>query len=256
MGNAPEPVVLLHGQPGGARDWEPVRAAIGTRAQTIALDRPGWDGRTAPTDLAGNARAALAAMDARGAERATIVGHSFGGAIAAWLAAFHPERVGALVLVAPAANLASLYRLDYWLAAPVVGEVASVVTLAGLSVALTPRRVRGWVAARLALDDRYLETWARLLRAPAVWRAYAAEQRVLTRDLPVLEDRLTSLAAPTTIVAGTHDRVVPAAAAHELAAQIPGAELVLLDHAGHLLLHQQVGRMADLIVAAASARPA
>ena len=54
---------------------------------------------------------------------------------------------------------------------------------------------------------------------------------------------------PTTIVAGTGDHVVPIAAARRLAGQIPGAELVELEHAGHLLHVQQAGRLADVIAA-------
>src|SRR5205807_6643224 len=97
----PDPVLLLHGQPGSASDWNRVRAAIGGRAETIAIDRPGWDGDSSPLDLAGNAHAALEAIARAGAARAVVVGHSFGGAVAAWLAASEPERVRALVLVAP-----------------------------------------------------------------------------------------------------------------------------------------------------------
>lgn len=246
-----EPVLLLHGQPGGAGDWDRVRAALGPRARSLAIDRPGWDGRTGPSDLRGNAEAALAALDRAGAARATVVGHSFGGAVVAWLAAFHPERVRAMVLIAPAANRASLYRLDYWLAAPLAGYVASVATLAGVGVALAAGPVRRRVAEELALDDRYLQGAARVLLAPRAWRAYAAEQRVLVHDLPALEERLPEIEAPTTIVAGTADRVVPAAAARRLANQIPAAELVLLERAGHLLPQQEPQRLADLIAAAA-----
>ena len=80
------PVLLLHGQPGGARDWDQVVQALDHRVPTIVVDRPGWDGHSAPRDLPGNAAATLAALDARGAGRATVVGHSFGGAIALHLA--------------------------------------------------------------------------------------------------------------------------------------------------------------------------
>jgi pimeloyl-ACP methyl ester carboxylesterase len=247
MGPAPDPILLLHGQPGAAEDWERVRAAIGARARTIAIDRPGWDGRSAPADLEGNAEAALEALDAHGADRARVVGHSFGGAVAAWLAAFHPERVASLVLVAPAANVASLYRLDYWLATPLAGYLASVATLAGLGAALSASPLRRWVAGQLALDDRYLRAVSRRMLARPAWRAYAAEQQVLVHDLPSLERRLGSISAPTTIVAGSEDHVVPIEAERKLAAQIPNAELVMLEQTGHLVLQQQAERLAELI---------
>jgi pimeloyl-ACP methyl ester carboxylesterase len=243
-----EPVLLLHGQPGAAEDWERVRVAIGTRARTIAIDRPGWDGHSPPANLAGNAAAALAALDDHGVERATVAGHSFGGAVAAWLAAFHPERVGSLVLVAPAANTASMYRLDDWLATPLAGYLASVATLGGVGAALKASPLRRWLAGQLALDDRYLRAVSRRMLAPPAWRAYAAEQQVLVRDLPTLERALGSIAAPTTIIAGSDDHVVPVEAERRLAAQIPQAELVLLEHTGHLLLQQQAERLAELIL--------
>src|SRR5438270_248557 len=40
------PVLFLHGQPGGSYDWAMVIDALGSRARTIAVDRPGWDGRS------------------------------------------------------------------------------------------------------------------------------------------------------------------------------------------------------------------
>src|SRR5436305_14815888 len=98
-----DPVLLLHGQPGSASDWDGVISAIGHRAPAVALDRPGWDATSRASDLAANAAAAVAALDARGIPRATMVGHSFGGAVATWLAVHDPQRIGALVLVAPAA---------------------------------------------------------------------------------------------------------------------------------------------------------
>jgi pimeloyl-ACP methyl ester carboxylesterase len=244
------PVLLLHGQPGSIRDWERLVSAIDGRATLIALDRPGWDGHSPPADLQGNVDAAVAALERRGIDRATVVGHSLGGAVAAWLAADHPERVSRLVLAAPAANLDSLYALDRWLATPVAGYLASVAALAGLGLALTTGPVRRHIADELALDDRYLQAAGRRLLAPAAWRAFVIEQRALIRDLPVLESRLKDISAPTTIIAGSADRIVPVHAARRLAGQIPGAELVLLPGAGHLLPQRHPQRLAEVILAA------
>ena len=242
-----DPVLLLHGQPGAAADWQALRAALGDARQTIAVDRPGWDQRSAATDLAGNARAALATLDGADISRATIVGHSLGAAVAAWLACSSPRRVGRLVLVAPAANVDSLGALDYLLAVPVAGWLLSVGAMVGGGLLLGTGPVRRWVAEATALDERYLRAAGRMLLAPAAWRSFVREQRILVRDLPGLERRLGVISTPTTIVAGRADHVVPIAAARHLARQIPGAELVVVEGAGHLLHVQHAARLAELI---------
>lgn len=241
------PVLLLHGQPGAAADWDRLRAAIGDSARTIAFDRPGWDGRSAVRGLAGNASAARLVLDANGVERATVVGHSLGAAVAVWLAWSSPERVGRLVLLAPAANLDSLGAVDYLLAAPMVGWLASLGAMWGGGLVLGAGPVRRWVAEATALDERYLRAAGRMLLARAAWRAFAQEQRLLVRDLPVLERRLGEISVPTTIVAGTADRIVPIAAARRLAAQVPGAELVEIEDAGHLVHQNHAGEVARVI---------
>jgi pimeloyl-ACP methyl ester carboxylesterase len=249
MSNPPaELVLLLHGQPGGVRDWDRVAALVGDRAELLPIERPGWRPGTRPTDLAGNAATALAALDARGVDRAVIVGHSLGGAVAAWLASEHPERVSRLVLAAPAANCASLVPLDYWLAWPLLGELVGATALAAAGLALQPASVRGLAAHLLRLDESYLETTGRYLRRPRAWRAFAADQRMLVRDLPSLEARLPAIAAPTTIVNGSVDRIVPLSSAAALAETIPAAELIVVPGAGHLLLQRQAARVAEIIL--------
>ncbi len=243
-----DPVLLLHGQPGAATDWERLCGALGDRIpNTIAIDRPGWDGASRVTDLAGNAAAAQAALDRAGVARATVVGHSLGAAVAAWLAVAAPDRVARLVLVSPAANLESLSAVDYLLAAPFVGWLASVGAMGGGGLVLGAGPLRRWVAEATALDDRYLRAAGKMLLKPRAWRAFVREQRYLVRDLPELERRLGQISAPTTIVAGAADHVVPIAAARRLAANIRRAELVEVAHAGHLLHVQHASRLADVI---------
>ncbi|HET9104563.1 MAG TPA: alpha/beta hydrolase [Solirubrobacteraceae bacterium] len=246
-------VLLLHGQPGGARDWNRVLAQLGDRVGAIAIDRPGWDGRSRPLDLAGNAQAALAALDARGIARATIVGHSLGGAVAARLALDAPERVAALVLAAPAANRASLEWFDRWLTFPVAGPLTTAASLTGLGLALSLGPVRGWLARRAQLDPGYLQAAGRSLLTGWARHAFTVEQQALVHEIPGLESRLGEIIAPTWIVTGSADRVVPAHAPQALAGQIGGARLVVLARAGHLLPQLHAGRLAETIVTAAAA---
>jgi pimeloyl-ACP methyl ester carboxylesterase len=236
------PVLLLHGQPGSARDWERVIGELGHR-RAVAFDRPGWDGVHPPTDLDGNARAAIAELDVHGIDRAIAVGHSFGGAVAAWLAASNPHRVAGLVLVAPSANVASMYRLDQLLARPVAGPFLSGLLLGTAGWALGLRSVR----RALPGDDGYLRSVARRLRSPAAWRTFVFEQRALFTDLPALEGMLWRIQAPTRIIGGSADRVVPSASLSQLAASIGGSQLDVLPGAGHLFPLQRPRVVADEI---------
>lgn len=224
------PVLLLHGQPGSVRDFDRVVSRLGHR-RGLAFDRPGWDGVRPPTDLDGNAAAALAELDVHGVSRAVVVGHSFGGAVAAQLAVRFSERVAGLVLLAPSANPASLYAFDHLLAAPVIGPLLGGAVIGGAGWALS----LGALRRALPGDEAYLLQVAHRLRAPAAWRAFAVEQRALVSDLPELESSLGLITAPTRIVAGGADWLVPISSLRRLSRSIPGAELKVVGGAGHLL---------------------
>jgi pimeloyl-ACP methyl ester carboxylesterase len=241
--------LLLHGAPGSARDWDGVIAELGARVKTIAPDRPGWDGRTRARGLEGNAVSALEALDRVEAGTATVVGYSMGGAVAAWIAATRPERVARLVLLAPAANQQSLLPLDHLLAAPLLGELASAAALGVAGAALATRPLRRLISSELRVDDRMLDGAGRRLLLPRTWGSLVAEQRMLIRELPLLEPLLGRIVAPTTILIGTADRQVPPASARKLAAQIRGAALIEIEGAGHLLPHQHPRRVAEILAA-------
>jgi pimeloyl-ACP methyl ester carboxylesterase len=249
----PAPILLLHGQPGRGSDWDPLVAAIGARARVLAIDRPGWDGVSAAGGLARSAEAAIAALDAANLASATIVGHSYGAAVAAWLAALHPDRVRALVLVAPAANMASLALADRLLAVPVAGYLASAALLVAGGLVIAAPAVRRRLAATFDLREEYLRATGHWLRGRPTWDAFFVEQRALVHDLPVLEARLRRIAAPTTIIVGSNDLIVPPASARLLAEQISGARLIELAHGKHMLPAQMPRQLADLILEAAAA---
>jgi pimeloyl-ACP methyl ester carboxylesterase len=164
--------------------------------------------------------------------------------------------VEALVLVAAAANRGSLDRTDKLLAAPLVGPLASALSLGGVSLALSGRAVRRGLAIRTGLDERVLLADAQMLRRPSSWWSFLTEQRALFADLPVLESRLSEIAVPTAVVTGTADPIVAPDASRLLAKQIPSAELIEIDRAGHLLPHLPAEELAAVVLGAAVRREA
>jgi 3-oxoadipate enol-lactonase len=239
------PVVLLHGQPGGRGDWTLVADQLVGDFTVISPDRPGY-GETGgrARGFRANAAAVLALLDRLGAATATVVGYSWAGGIAVAVAEEAPERLSGMVLVSSIGPGEPLSRLDRVLAVPPIGAS---VTAAGLFVAsgvlsLKPVR-RAWlrrhgdgVTGDGTLDpDALIATW----RSRGMWQSFVTEQRSLIDELPFLEPALATIAVPTVVVVGTADRMVPPATGRRLAATIPGADLVELEGAGHLLAHQR-----------------
>jgi pimeloyl-ACP methyl ester carboxylesterase len=124
-----------------------------------------------------------------------------------------------------------MYALDHVLAAPVTGPLLSGLALGTAGWALSVPPLRRAVPGQ----DGYLHSVARRLRTPSAWRAFVFEQRALFHDLPALESRLADIAAPTRIIGGSADRIVPSASLWELSRSITGARLDVVPGAGHLL---------------------
>jgi len=94
-------LVLLHGQPGSAADWQQVTGRLPARLHPVATDRPGYGSSQLPAGgFAVNARAVVDDLDSRGITRAVLVGHSYGGGVALSAASLAPGRVAAVVLLA------------------------------------------------------------------------------------------------------------------------------------------------------------
>jgi class 3 adenylate cyclase len=156
-------------------------------------------------------------MDAAESERATLFGISEGGPLALLFAASHPERVERLVL---GNSYAHRFRDDI----PELAEFAREHWGSGASFkALTP----SWTDPE---DRRFLARYERLSATPDV----AAELLRLCADIDV-RATLPTISAPTRVVHRRDDDIVAFSHAEELAAAIPGAELVALDGQDHLV---------------------
>ena len=155
------PVVLLHGASGNLRDWTlGALAAIAERHDVIAFDRPGlgFTGRPVAARPAAGAQAALLrdALARLGVERATLVGHSFGGAVALAWALDAPETVaGLLLLGAPSqprgrpglmTGLLANRLTGPLVARNVPARTANRLAAAASPASSSPRRRRGYLA--------------------------------------------------------------------------------------------------------------
>ena len=245
-------LVLLHGQPGSAADWRQLAARLPARLHAVAPDRPGYGSSWLPPGgFATNAQAVLDDLDARGIQRAVLVGHSYGGGVALSAASLAPHRVEALILLA-SVGPGCVNGWDKLLAAPGTGPLC----------ALAAWRLTPWIArARLARIEKRRrrpprpgehvnwQVWAHTGREHGpLWRTFLAEQRALLRELDELEHATAWVQAPVLLVADPWDTLVPVETARRLARALPDARLQLVEGAGHHLPRRAPDAVAAMIV--------
>jgi len=106
------PVLFIHGNGADATQWEAQLAHLRKTRRAVAVDLPGM-GRSAPASngdysLKANAAVVDAAVSSIGLKRFVLVGHSYGGAVAATYAAAHPEKVAAVIYADAAASVPAM----------------------------------------------------------------------------------------------------------------------------------------------------
>lgn len=241
-----EPLVFLHGYGESWRSWEPVLPFLPRDLRIVAPSLRGHGESDKPdccyrqADFAADT---LALLDALDIERATLVGFSMGSLVAHKLAIEQPERVARLVLVgsAPKVEEDEESRL-LGVALDRMTEPLDLVWLRELH--------QGSAAAPLPPD--FLETMAEEARKVPlrVWRQSLAGMTAEDHAA-----RLGEIEAPTLLVWGEEDPLLPPAERDRMARQIPGARLLVLPGLAHAVHWEDPKRFARELAAFLEATP-
>jgi pimeloyl-ACP methyl ester carboxylesterase len=225
-------VILLHGLGSSLHTWEPWAKVLSADYRVIRFDLPGF-GLTGP-DPTGDYSdergiAVLAAlMDALSVRRAALVGNSMGGKLAWQFAAAHPERVTKLVLISPDGFASPGFEYGKKAKVPVVAR-------------LLPYTLPTWMLrANLApaysdksrLTDDTVTRYRDLMLAPGVRRALLDRTAQVLLEPP--EPSLRRIQAPTLLVWGEKDALIPFSNAQDYLRSVPNARLVSFTDLGHV----------------------
>lgn len=223
------PILCIHGHPFNRSMWTPQIEALRQNFRVINYDLCGY-GESAlhqpPTSFADYGRDVGALMDALEIESAVVMGLSMGGQIAFETWVQFSGRVKALVLADTFAGLdtpeqkANRYKMADRLAAEGIAVVAD---------ELLPKMVcAGTLASQPSVAAHVLDM---MQTTPAMGAATALRSRAERRDYTPY---LAQISVPTLIVVGREDEFTPVSAAEFMHDHIPGSELVIIEHAGHM----------------------
>jgi 3-oxoadipate enol-lactonase len=227
-----EPLLLIMGLGGHILDWGSVLPErLAESRSVIVFDNRGAgrsDQPAGPYSIAEMANDTVGLLDVLGIERADVFGVSMGGMIAQEMAVRHPERINRLILGATSP-----------------GGDASVLAPPEVQAYLEPRldltlhEVLWWSApasfpqefihANPDIVERKVQANMGYPSSIDAYRAQLAAYRAFE-----IEDRVSEIRAPTLVIAGDSDILIPLENGRILAEKIPGAEFREIEGAGHL----------------------
>jgi pimeloyl-ACP methyl ester carboxylesterase len=206
------PVVLVHGLAGSSHWWRDVSPALALEHTVHLVDLPRW--RAIDPDELVDRIAVLFSWIGP----ATYIGHSLGGLLGVHLAARHPETVSRLVLVAPAGI-------------PGRSPAGALIPLASAVLRAGPRFL-----PRLALDTA----------RGGPLNVVVAGVRLLSHDV---RPDLASVQAPTLLIWGDRDPLIPPDHAEEFLAALPDARLELIQGAAHVPMLERPDELSGAVLA-------
>jgi pimeloyl-ACP methyl ester carboxylesterase len=224
------PVVFLHGA-GGLFPENPFLDQLAQRYHVLAPELPGYGESTGEALLEDMLDFALHGWDvvtALGLRRPHLIGHSMGGMIAAEMACIAPNDVAKLVLVSAA---------GLWIPEHPIPDI----------FAFLPHEFAELLFHDRAAGEALLTGGLDLRNPDALMQFYIANNKRLSMASKILfpipnrrlAKRLYRVTAPTLLVWGRGDRLIPPVYADRFQALVPGAELTLIEAAGHMLPYEQ-----------------
>jgi pimeloyl-ACP methyl ester carboxylesterase len=233
------PVVLIHGLPGTAEDFNKVTPLL-TGHRTIAYDRPGF-GYSGDGYLKFDRQIATldSLLRALHVNRPILVGHSYGGTLALAFAERHPNEVRGLVLVDAAAagqHLGSYDELQAHLVKalqlPVIHQIANA-TFAQLLTTVSVKQGDDQAFHPHTVDSSHERRLLEINSTRGNLEAFAGEQLAANGVIDGIDKHLATIALPAVVIQGANDQLVKPVHGRRLAATLPDARLEIVS-GGHM----------------------
>jgi len=242
------PLVLLHGFTSSTYSWKDVFEPLAKNFRVIAVDLKGFGFSAKPDgDYSRRAQAILIAhlLDHLKVEKAWFCGNSMGGEVSLNLALMYPQRVAGLILIDSAGvNVAGSGSLaPRYLLVPVVGRLLTALALTSDNLVRTGL-LKSFYDDSKVTNER-VAYYHRPLQTRDGQRA-ALRGRTQAAEFPV-EQNLGKINAPTLIIWGAQDELIPLAAGQKINSLIAGSRLVAFEKCGHVPQEEMPERVTNEI---------
>ena len=224
-----DPLLFIHGA-GGLNPVEPFLEELGKSFKVYAPQFPGYGESTGNEHIDDVSDAVLffhELMDELGIPTANIMGHSMGGMLAAEVAAFDVHRAKKLVLVCPA---------GFWIDETPIPDffAAQLDEIAGL-LFHDPKSPAAQMMTAIPSDFKALET----MYVERVKRLATASKFLWPIPDRGLKKRAYRIKAPTLLIWGDDDKLIPAVYAKEFTSRIKNSKVEMIKDAGHMIMYEQ-----------------
>jgi pimeloyl-ACP methyl ester carboxylesterase len=240
-----EPVVLIHGLGGSWQNWLENMPHLMESHRVIAIDLPGFGFSEEPREdisISGYAACMDQVFEQLEIDSATVVGNSMGGFVGADMALAFPQRVRRLALVSAAILWNERRRARPLVTLSRVTGAYTAVFMNRWEIAATRPRVREAILSQVVRRPANLspELAYEIMRRAGSPAAFGEALEALFDYR--LRDHLHEIAAPTLVVWGTHDLLVPPHHGREMAQVIPDARLEVFERTGHMPMLERPAR--------------
>jgi len=240
--------VLVHGFAASLHAWQPWVERLSSDYRVITLDLAGHGLTRTPAgyQISTEGQVAIVSGLMRGlqVQRFVLGGNSMGGAVAWNYALAHPDQLQGLVLVNAAGWPVEDKREGSPLAFKLLGNAAGRALLKSIDLApLAERGLKTAYADETLVTDALVDRYVELAMAPGRRELILMGQS--EPRAPFSRAVFARISAPTLVITGEADKVIPASASRGLASAIPGAKLIIYPGVGHVPMEQIPDRSAE-----------
>ena len=227
-------IVFLHGFGASTASWEQVQTRLSSDYRTVAIDLSGFGWTERAHDehaytLDGQMDLVTRVLDALGIARAHVVGHSYGGGIAQWLATGRPERVRSLILVDSTSPVYAHTRRSRAASFPPLADLF--VRMVALKPSFVRRSLEGSFYDQDLVTDALVKQYLDPLKVEGTLFAYRALSKPNDSDPESFDP--ASIRQPILAIWGEHDSKITVATARQATSTIRDLRFVVIPGAAH-----------------------